>query len=91
MTAIYHHSPKTILMMIGKIESVTIPKYPNRIEIKRGIERQNLKIRIIFETENKKKKINISFVDIPRSKGINTFVSAPPIGFANNLGLIFSI
>lgn len=78
-------------MTIGKNESATIPKYPNSIEIKRGIERQNLKIRIIFETENKLKNIKISFDDIPRSKGINTFVSAPPIGFANNLGLIFSI
>jgi len=80
-----------ILMKIGRKERSVTPKYPKSIEINKGIPFQYLKIKIIFETENKKKKINISFVLIPKRRGINTFVSAPPIGFANNFGLIFSI
>jgi len=69
----YNHSSKMILMKIGRKERSVTPKYPKSIEINKGIPFQYLKIKIIFETENKKKKINISFVLIPKRRGINTF------------------
>ena len=75
----YTYSTNTIQTTIGNKESNITPKYPDSIEINKGIPFRNLDKSIIFVTENKKKNIKISFGVIDNSKGINTFVSAPPI------------
>lgn len=65
--------------IIGYHDKSKIAKYPNSIEITKGIARLYLNMRIEFVTLNKTKKIKIEISSILSNKGIRIFTSAPPI------------